>query len=245
MERQPERFTTRLKRFFAPERPTMRMIDIGTVAAENARRTQEATQRAAEIALQTLPENIAQQTIGRFKEDFHTERRFPSIGVDWTTIERALGDNPQKLWSIAQMYNNAHRPRALRLDRDGICIATSSPYPIGPRSIAFDPPAHQKWRLENPVSRTPGTTAIAEAKAIGLTLMSPKTYLDHLRPYDQFIETARGEDYECWLATDEATREQGYANCGDTHDGKAIVRQPLAHEALMNRGWRGELWLPL
>lgn len=239
MEKEPG-FAETLKRLFAPKEPPIRMMDIGAMAAEHARKTQ----RAAEIALKTLPEQIANQAIGRFKEDFHTESRFPPIGVNWATIENALRKNPQKLWSVAEMYRKAHRPRILGFDGERICIATSSLHPVGPRSIAFDPQAHQKWRSENPVSVTPGTTATAEAEAIGLSLISPETYIKHLRPYGEF-ETAGGEDFECWIGTDENTRQQGFANCGDTHNGKPIIRQTLAHEAPPHRGWRGELWVPL
>lgn len=150
---------------------------------------------AGEISRELTPdqtEEILKTLRSRFEKNSHVHRNLCSPrGLEWEKVEAALRANPEALWSITQMEVAGHDPNVCHHDKEGLYFGTCcEESPKSSRNVVYD-------------------EALAAAKAMGITLMTPKEYCEMLQLKGQFDNNSQS-----WLFTDGDARKDGIASVG-------------------------------
>lgn len=157
----------------------------------------------------------------------HAERH---PGLAWSQVRARLADEPAALKVLAQMEATGGEPDVIGQDpatgRVVFCDC-SAETPAGRRSLCYDGKALAA-RKEN----RPRSSALDEARAMGVELLSEAQYLALQALGDFDTRTSS------WLATPDDVRSRGGALFGDKRYGRSFVYHNGADSYYAARGFR-------
>ena len=211
-----------------------------SLAVARQREAEKKERIAQQIAQRTLTAAQEDDVLARYEPLYKTQRiRDAST---WQIMRDALHADTPKAWSLDRMLADSLEPRVVSKSPSTVSITTGSKYPPFPRLCAYDEEALPQARAENAAAFTEIShlTAIEAARHYGMSLMSCDTYGILIAMHPHF-ENVRGENFSCWLETDNESRQKMFANEGCNVDGVARITQMYAHSVDLTRGWRGEL----
>ena len=156
-------------------------------------------------------------------------------GVDWSTVQAKLEEEPEKIWSLNQMEISGGEPdvitSGLEKDKSKInfydCAVES---PKGRRSICYDEEARESRKKFKPEH-----SAIGMAAKMGIELLNEEQYrvLQQVGNFDTKTSS--------WILTPKPIREEGGAIFGDWRYGIVFVYHNGAESYYGARGFRGIL----
>ncbi|NNT71413.1 DUF4256 domain-containing protein [Flavobacterium sp. IMCC34852] len=154
-------------------------------------------------------------------------------GLDWTTVQTKLLEQPQKLWSLNEMENTGGEPDVVGYDKETqefLFVDCSTESPKGRRSTCYDREA-QVNRKDFP----PKHNAQDMATAMGISLLTEEQYrnLQQLGNFDSKTSS--------WIQTPEAIRKLGGAIFADFRYNHIFIYHNGAQSYYAARGFRGLL----
>lgn len=164
----------------------------------------------------------------RFED--HPERH---PGIEWSHVEARLVASPEKLAALNEMERTGGEPDVVGFDEDAeefVFVDCSKQSPKGRRSVCYDQAA-----LESRKKHKPGTSAMAMAAELGISILSEDEYraLQELGEFDTTTSS--------WLLTPDDVRDRGGAIFGDFRFGRVFVYHNGAESYYGARGFRGSL----
>lgn len=159
----------------------------------------------------------------RLKERF--EKR-SSMQTRWEEAEKKL--TAAVLKSASYMEETGGEPEVAELMGELYLIDMSKETPSGRVFLCYDQEALQKRKKNPPVS-----SALQEASAHGLSLLTEEHYLELQRRYGPFDTKTSS-----WLLTDPSVRSHGGAIFGDHRFGRTFIYQNGADSYYAARGFR-------
>lgn len=204
------------------------------------RETEERNHAAQQIAHRTLTAAQVDDVLARYEPLYRTQ--LIRDASTWKIMREALHADTTKAWSLDRMLADSLEPRVVSKSPSTVLLITGSKYPPFPRLCAYDEEALPQARAENAAAFTEisNLTAIEAPRQYGMSLMRCDTYGILIAMHPHF-ENVRGENFSCWLETDNESRQKMLANEGSNVDGVARITQMFAHSVDLTRGWRGEL----
>lgn len=152
-------------------------------------------------------------------------------GVEWSQVEEKLKDNPDKLWSLAEMERTEGEPDVVGEEKDEfIFFDCSKESPAGRKSVCYDRAA---W--ESRKKNKPETSAMEIAEEIGIEMLDEAQYryLQELGDFDNKTSS--------WLKTPDAIRKLGGAIFGDFRFNTVFIYHNGAESYYGARRFRGAL----
>ncbi|MHB9798668.1 DUF4256 domain-containing protein [Pseudomonas sp. MT3] len=154
-------------------------------------------------------------------------------GIDWARVQARLESSPEKLRTLDAMESTGGEPDVIGHDAttdEYLFVDCSAETPAGRRSLCFDRAALDA-RKEN----KPGGSALEQAQAIGIELLSEAQYreLQTLGEFD--LKTSS------WVQTPPAIRKLGGALFCDRRYDTVFVYHNGAQSYYAARGFRGML----
>jgi hypothetical protein len=153
--------------------------------------------------------------------------------VSWEEVEVAFGKRPDLLDSIAAMEETGGEPDVVGRDATTGSILVcdcSREAPVGRRSLCYDDEALRR-RKKNP----PAGSAVAQAEAMGVTLMNESQY----RALQELIELDLKTS--SWILAPDDLRQLGGAIFCERRYGRVFTFHNGADSYYGVRGWRGVL----
>ncbi len=156
-------------------------------------------------------------------------------GLDWSEIQSKLENNPEKLWSLAEMERTEGEPNVVGFDEktgEYIFYDCSAESPKGRRSLCYDRDALDK-RKEN----KPANSAVDLAQSIGVEILNEAEYrqLQTLGKFDAKTSS--------WIKSPVEIRNLGGALFCDRRYETLFVYHNGADSYYAARGFRGSLKL--
>ncbi len=193
----------------------------------SSRNAKDSTAMARKPSVDTYEQLLAVLR-ARFEQYPHRHRH-----LSWGEVQRRLEEQPQKLWSLAEMERTGGEPDVIGRDADTgewlfcDCAAES---PLGRRSLCYDRTAQLSRKEHAPVAN-----AVDMAEAMGVELLTEEQYLalQRLGPFDTKTSS--------WLKTPEDVRRLGGALFGDYRYGRAFIYHNGAGSYYSARGFRALL----
>ncbi len=152
--------------------------------------------------------------------------------VSWQQVEERLLGNEKALASLLRMEESGGEPDVIGLDESGALLFCdcARETPAGRRSLCYDDEALKK-RKSNP----PSASAVAQAEAMGVRLLSEAEYyrLQSLGEFD--LKTSS------WVAAPPEIRQKGGALFCEKRYGRVFTFHNGAESYYSVRGWRGLL----
>lgn len=152
-------------------------------------------------------------------------------GIEWSQVEEKLKDNPDKLWSLAEMERTEGEPDVVGEEKDEfIFFDCSKESPAGRKSVCYDRAA---W--ESRKKNKPETSAMEIAEEIGIEMLDEAQYryLQELGDFDNKTSS--------WLKTPDAIRKLGGAIFGDFRFNTVFIYHNGAESYYGARRFRGAL----
>jgi hypothetical protein len=154
-------------------------------------------------------------------------------GLTWDAVIGRIETQASKLWSLHQMEATGGEPDVVGQD-----LATgellfwdcSAESPKGRRSVCYD-----RAGLESRKEHRPADSAMDQAEAIGITLLSESQYLA-LQDLGEFDTKTSS-----WVLTPASMRKLGGALWGEHRYGRVFIGSNGAQSYYGVRGFRGEL----
>jgi hypothetical protein len=137
----------------------------------------------------------------------------------WADVEKALHENPEKLWSLWQMEETGGEPDVIEENREGYIFGDcSAESPIERRMVVFDGEAEKYLKAMHSDDTCSGNATDLAAE-YGVELMSEEYYCALRKKLSIDAGTVS------WLKTPGTIRETGHAICGcDKVDGVIVKR---------------------
>ena len=154
-------------------------------------------------------------------------------GLDWTKVQARLEDNPEKLWSLAEMERTGGEPDVVGHDQKSgeyVFYDCSAESPKGRTSLCYDRAA-----LESRKELKPKTSVVDLAADLGIALLTEAEYFE-LQKLGEFDTKTSS-----WLQTPAEIRKLGGAIYGDRRYGRVFVGHNGAQSYYSGRGFRGAL----
>jgi len=206
-----------------------RMGNLTIVEAEPNAAIREATMDKKE---KTLSPEETGRILGAIQSRFEANMNRHK-GLNWAKVEAGLKADPEALWSFAQMETAGHAPDVHNYDEEGFDVGTcSEESPESGRNCVFDEEAAALLRKNAPNEIFNGS-AVEQAKAMGITLMSEDQYRN-LQKSGKFDRNTIS-----WLLTQSNIRSTGGALYGFRDVGGVGVYRAGAFRHSVNRAWRG------
>ena len=166
------------------------------------------------------------------KERFEANMRRHK-GVEWSSIQKSLESNGDKLWSLNEMEQTGGEPDVVGVDKktgEIIFFDCSAQSPSDRRSLCYDQEALDA-RKEN----KPKGSAVAAAKAMGAEILTVEEYqqLQKLGEFDTKTSS--------WIATPEKIRKLGGAIFCDRRYDTVFIYHNGADSYYAARGFRCSL----
>lgn len=166
----------------------------------------------------------------RFDQNKHRHQT-----IVWSSIEKKLIDNPNKLWSLYEMEKTGGEPDVVSYDKktDSYnffdCVAES---PAGRRSLCYD---NEAW--ESRKENKPNGSAIGMADRMGVNILTEEQY--------RFLQTFGKVDTKTssWIQTPDKIRKLGGAIFCDYRYATIFVYHNGAESYYASRGFRACLSL--
>ncbi len=164
----------------------------------------------------------------RFEKNIHRHE-----GLDWQKIQTKLENNPDKLWSLAEMEKTEGEPDVIGYDKNlgqYIFVDCSPESPKGRRSICYDRAA-----LDARKEHKPKNSAMDVANEIKIEILNENEYreLQTLGEFD--LKTSS------WVLTPDHIRQKGGAIFCDRRYGTVFMYHNGADSYYGARGFRGKL----
>ncbi len=181
-----------------------------------------------------LTDQQAQDLIAVLKQRFEDNmNRHPDI--DWADVEKALRDQPDKLWSLQQMEQTGGEPDVVALPGTdkGIAFVDCAPEsPTGRRSVCYDAAA-----LAARKEHKPAHSALGMAEEMGIEVLDEPQYraLQQLGAFDNKTSS--------WVKAPDDVRRQGGGFFMNRHYGLVFLYYNGAESYYAARGFRGMLVL--
>jgi hypothetical protein len=161
----------------------------------------------------------------RFESNMHRH-----AGIQWAKVQRRLGSQADKLWSLSEMERTGGEPDVVGRDEktgEYLFYDCSAESPGGRRSLCYDAQA-----LEARKKNKPKGSAVGMAAVMGATLLSEEQYrrLQGLEEVDAKTSS--------WLRTPPEIRDLGGAIFGDYRFGTVFVYHNGAESYYAGRGFR-------
>lgn len=152
-------------------------------------------------------------------------------GLEWSSVEKKLLDNPEKLWTLGQMERTEGGPDVVGYDEDSdeyIFMDCSAESPKGRRSLCYDRAAHESRKKNKPES-----SAEDVAREMGMEILTEEQYraLQELGEFDKKTSS--------WVVTPEDIRKAGGALFCDRRYGHVFLYHNGAESYYAARGFRG------
>ena len=153
--------------------------------------------------------------------------------LNWADVEKKLGDNAEKLWSLNEMEKSGGEPDVVGYDKKNgeyIFYDCAAESPKGRRSICYDHEA-----LESRKEHKPENSAVQMAADMGIELLSEQEYreLQKLGKFDAKTSS--------WVKTPADIRKLGGALFCDWRYGHVFVYHNGAESYYAARGFRGSV----
>ncbi len=158
-------------------------------------------------------------------------RRHPDL--DWRRVRARLDAHPEKLTALAAMEETGGEPDVVGLDRktgEVIFVDCAEESPAGRRSVCYD-----RAGLESRKEHRPATSALDQAAALGIELLTEADYRDLQRLGEFDTKTSS------WVWTPPEIRTLGGALFCDRRYGQVFVYHNGAQSYYAARGFRGRL----
>ncbi|GAB2819413.1 DUF4256 domain-containing protein [Ferruginibacter profundus] len=154
-------------------------------------------------------------------------------GHDWTTVQKKLEANTERLWSLNEMELTGGEPDVVDYDKktgEYIFYDCSAESPKGRRSICYDHEA-----LESRKEHKPENSAVEMAADMGIELLTEAQYraLQQLGSFDTKTSS--------WIATPAAIRKLGGAVFCDRRYNTVFLYHNGAESYYAARAFRGLL----
>jgi hypothetical protein len=179
-----------------------------------------------------LSSRQAEELLGVLKVRFeHHRERHPDL--DWVAVQARLADNPEKLWSLAEMEKTGGEPDVVAHDpKSGECLFCdcSPETPKDRVSVCYD-----REGLESRKEHKPRTSAMDMATEMGIELLTEEQYfaLQRVGEFDKKTSS--------WMRTPPEIRKLGGALYGERRYGRIFVGHNGAQSYYAVRGFRGVL----
>ncbi|MBX9724924.1 MAG: DUF4256 domain-containing protein [Candidatus Obscuribacterales bacterium] len=152
-------------------------------------------------------------------------------GLEWSTVQKRLEANPDKLWSLSEMERTGGEPDVIGHDKKSgefLFVDCSAESPKERRSLCFD-----KEALDSRKENKPAGSAVEMAQAMGIEILSEEQYreLQKLGKFD--LKTSS------WVQTPAAIRKLGGALFCDRRYEHVFVYHNGASSYYAVRGFRG------
>ena len=158
-------------------------------------------------------------------------QQYPARHADipWALAEARLRSRPEALAVLQWMEDTGGEPDVIGMEGEAVLFADcSGESPVGRRSCCYDETARTA-RKKNP----PESSALAQAEAHGVSLLSEEQYL-FLQSLGEFdLKTSS------WIRTPEELRALGGALFGERRYGRVFTFHNGADAYYGVRGWRG------
>ena len=174
--------------------------------------------------------NLESQEILKILKIRIEKNRFNLKNLDWNSIENLLHQNPEKLWSIAQMENTGGEPDVIKCDKIVVFCDCSKESPSGRRSFCYDHEALLA-RKEN----KPQDSAVNAAQEMGIELLNEAEYRE-LQTLGEFDEKTSS-----WIQTPEEIRKCGGAFFCDRRYNFVFLYHNGVQSYYSARGFRGKV----
>lgn len=153
--------------------------------------------------------------------------------IVWEDVEKKLGSNPDKLWSLSEMEKTEGEPDVVGYDdktNEYLFIDCSAESPKGRRSLCYDRDALNSRKEHKPVN-----TAIDLASEMGIEILNEEQYreLQKLGNFD--LKTSS------WVKTPDDIRKLGGALFCDKRYNTVFLYHNGAESYYAARGFRGIL----
>ncbi|MCA0971988.1 DUF4256 domain-containing protein [Halobacillus litoralis] len=160
----------------------------------------------------------------------HSERH---EGMEWSSVEANLDQQPEKLWSLHEMEQTGGEPDVVGYEESQQAywfVDCSKESPKGRRSVCYDREA-----LESRKKYKPENSAVDLAASMGIEMLTEEQYrkLQTLGPFDQKTSS--------WVHTPSDIRELGGALFGDYRFGHVFIYHNGAESYYAARGFRGSI----
>jgi len=152
-------------------------------------------------------------------------------GLAWSDVERKLGGDAEKLWSLHEMEKTGGEPDVIALDHTTggyVFFDCSAESPKGRRSFCYDREA-----LDSRKEHKPKNSAVGMAVAMGIELLTEEQYrqLQKLGEFDTKTSS--------WVKTPANIRELGGALFCDRRFDTVFTYHNGAESYYAARGFRG------
>lgn len=152
-------------------------------------------------------------------------------GVAWKDVLARLDEQPEKLWSLAQMEATGGEPDVVGRDGEAFVFVDCSPEtPKGRVSLCYD---REGW--ESRKEHRPKNTAIDLATDMDVELLTEEQYLE-LQSLGEFDRKTSS-----WVLTPPDIRERGGALYGERRYGRIFTGHNGAQSYYAVRGFRARL----
>jgi hypothetical protein len=154
-------------------------------------------------------------------------------GLAWDDVQKKLGANPGKLWSLDEMERTEGEPDVVGFDEktgEFVFFDCSAESPKGRRSLCFDHEALEKRKEHKPAG-----SAVNMAEEMGIELLDEVQYkeLQKLGKFDAKTSS--------WIVTPSEIRKLGGALFSDFRYNTVFVYHNGAESYYAARGFRGSL----
>ena len=182
--------------------------------------------------IMNLSEEAGQHLLNTLKNRFE-KNPDRHKGIEWSSVEKKLVLQPQKLRSLHEMERTGGEPDVIGQDAEtgAYIFSDCSPEsPKGRRSICYDREA-----LESRKEHKPKNSAVEMAAAMGIELLTEEQYreLQKLGEFDTKTSS--------WVKTPSDIRKPGGALFCDRRYGKVFVYHNGAQSYYGSRAFRGLL----
>jgi hypothetical protein len=153
--------------------------------------------------------------------------------VEWSSVQKRLESNGEKLWSLNEMEQSGGEPDAVSLDKrtgEVLFFDCSAQSPKDRRSLCYDQEA-----LDSRKENKPKGSAVAAAKAMGATILTVDEYqqLQELAAFDTSTSS--------WVQTPDKIRKLGGAIFCDRRYDTVFTYHNGAESYYAARGFRCSL----
>lgn len=153
--------------------------------------------------------------------------------IEWENVQKKLGSNPEKLWTLHEMERTEGEPDVISYDKktdEYLFVDCSAESPKGRRSLCYDRKA-----LDSRKENKPANSAIDLANEIGIEILDEEQYryLQSLGNFD--LKTSS------WVKTPDDIRKLGGAVFCDKRYNNVFLYHNGAESYYSARGFRGSL----
>lgn len=152
-------------------------------------------------------------------------------GITWSDVQKRLEAKADKVWSLSEMEASGGEPDVVGFDKKSgeyIFFDCAEETPKGRRSYCFDEEA-----LESRKEHKPKDSAVANASAMGIELLTEEQYAELQKLGEFDLKTSS------WIKTPLEVRELGGALFGDRRFNRVFTYHNGAESYYAARGYRG------